>query len=229
MGPLSLCSRLFTGNSSPTERTEPLENETTLFLYFSRSVFVNNILKFTTHSGFNNKFYWLHGSSVHSPRHWSSLTGRTLGGTHCVRRRHRGHLLKLGFGWLSAQHRLPEGRLAVGHRYTVPPGGLGQEMQAGNLFCECVPVEKKQMLFLHTTLFFSHRWVMWQLSPVFWVNDGVDEGVVDGRCLGDNSRNRFGIRAEETPVSERVQMFCEEEIYTHTLWSYCCFTLTFCW
>lgn len=47
--------------------------------------------------------------------------------------------------------------------------------------------------------------VIQRVPPVLGVNDGVDEGVVNGRGLGDDSWDRFGIRVEEAPVPGRFK------------------------
>ena len=40
-------------------------------------------------------------------------------------------------------------------------------------------------------------------QPVLRVDDGVDEGVVDGGGFGNDSRHRFGVGTEVAPVTER--------------------------
>lgn len=121
--------------------------------------------------------------------------------THCVCGRHGGHSVELG-RWLCG---VSEGGLALWHRHAVSPGGLGQEVQAGNLLCQRVPGDKQRSLFCKSG--FLRYWrnpvSSWLHSPVFGVNDGVDERVVDGRRFGYNGRNSFGVGIEDASITEK--------------------------
>lgn len=43
--------------------------------------------------------------------------------------------------------------------------------------------------------------------PVLWVRDGIDDGVMDGRGLGDDSRNRIHVGSQHVciPAAERIR------------------------
>lgn len=69
-------------------------------------------------------------------------------------------------------------------------------------FSARVSLLKNNDLFTTFTLILNRRYyfVGWLLSPVFWVNDCVDERVVDSWCFGYNSGNSFGIGIEDASI-----------------------------
>lgn len=83
----------------------------------------------------------------------------------------------------------------------------------------------KIMIFLQNSLFLNlSYWLFeWVLSPVFRVNNCINERMVDGWCLRYNSGNSFGIGAEDASIPKRckektcisfvmmlvLQIFCE--------------------
>lgn len=74
-------------------------------------------------------------------------------------------------------------------------------------FSARVSLLKKTVICLQNAWYSNvgYRVVRWTHSPVFWVDDCIDERVINGWRLGYDSRNSFGIGIEDASVSERYK------------------------